>query len=111
MTIASRVARKAVVVSAVADCATPSSLTASAAASRSATGILIDVLDVSCVRRSSSALIRLIAADASMNQLYHALVVHRARSQPSANRANGNELRPTVVDSVTWPSWHETNAA
>jgi hypothetical protein len=75
MTIASSAARSAAVVKVVVEGATPSSLTASAAASRSAVGILIDVLDVSIAPASRSSLIRSIAVIASTRLLYHIAVV------------------------------------
>ena len=65
MTSASSVALSAAAVRAVADGATPSSLTASVAASLSVVGILIDVLDVSALPLSSSWLIRSTASTVS----------------------------------------------
>ena len=75
MTTASSVARSAAVVRAVADDAMPSSLTAKAAASLRAVGILIEVLDVSSSLQSRSSPIRSMTAGTSMRVLYHAAVV------------------------------------
>ena len=75
MTAASSVARSAAVVRAVADGAMPSSVTASAAASLRAVGILIEVLDVSSSPSSRSSLIRSMAVCRSMEVMYHAPVV------------------------------------
>ena len=87
MTAASRVARSAVVVRVVVDGAMPSSLTASAAASLRATGILIEVLDVSSSPPSRSSLIRSMTAPTSMPVMYHTSVVqNRAPTAPMSHR-------------------------
>ena len=65
---------RAMVVSAVADGATFSSLAARAAASRSAVGIRMDVFDVSVISLSSNWLIRSIASVASTCPMYHSSV-------------------------------------
>ena len=75
MTTASSDTRSAEVVRAVADGAMPSSLTASAAASLGAVGILIEVLVVSSSSSSRSSLIRSITVCSSMRIMYHAPVV------------------------------------
>src|SRR6266702_7894161 len=84
MTTASSVARSAAVVREVADDATPSSLTASAAASLRAVGILIEVLDVSSSPSSRSSLSRSMAVCRSMQVTYHASVV---QIEPNALRS------------------------
>src|SRR6266581_4046802 len=84
MTTASSVARSAAVVREVADDATPSSLTASAAASLRAVGILIEVLDVSSSPSSRSSLSRSMAVCRSMQVMYHASVV---QIEPNALRS------------------------
>src|SRR5260370_40111154 len=75
MRAASSVGRSAAVVRAVGGGGMPSSLTASAAASLRAVGILIEVLDVSSSPSSRSSLIRSIAVCNSIKVMYHAPVV------------------------------------